>query len=125
MRSKHIALSAALFMSLSGLAAGPAAASGAGDPGALQARKAHVDPTMAKRMQGSYRLDDGRTLRVSEKGHKLYADFGDGPIEIVHVGHDRFEAVERDVSLSFDGAPFPHAVFARIGPQRQVASSQR
>jgi len=126
MRTNDIALFvAAACVSLSALAAAPAAPGEAGPARAAPAHKAWIDPALAKGMQGSYRLDDGRTLRVSEKSRKLYADLGDGPVEIVHIGDGRFEAVGRDISLRFEGAPQPHDVFARIGPQRQVASSQR
>jgi len=67
----------------------------------------------------------GRTLRVSERSRKLYADVGAGPVEIVHIGGDRFEAVGSDLGLDFEGGPFPHAVVLRSGPERRVASSLR
>lgn len=126
MHTKHIALLvAAACMSLSAIAAAPVAPGEAGAAMAAPLHKAWINPEMARGMQGSYRLDDGRTLRVSGKGRKLYADLGDGPVEIVHIGDDRFEAIGRDISLRFEGAPKPHDVFARIGPQRQLASSRR
>ena len=92
---------------------------------AAQPKKVYVDPLMYQRMQGAYKLDDGRTLHVTGKGRKLYADLGDGPQEIVHVGRDRFEAVGKDVSVRFDGAPFPDAVHIRDDAGRVLASSQR
>ena len=92
---------------------------------AAQPKKVYIDPLMYQRMQGAYKLDDGRTLHVTGKGRKLYADLGDGPQEIVHVGRDRFEAVGRDLSVRFDGGPFPHTVHLQDDGGRVLASSQR
>ena len=92
---------------------------------AAQPKKVYIDPLMYQRMQGAYKLDDGRTLQVTGKGRKLYADLGDGPQEIVHVGRDRFEAVGRDLSVRFDGGPFPHTVHLKDDGGRVLASSQR
>ncbi|MBD8722331.1 hypothetical protein IFT43_03010 [Oxalobacteraceae sp. CFBP 13708] len=92
---------------------------------AAQPKKVYIDPLMYKRMQGAYKLEDGRTLHVTGKSRKLYADLGDGPQEIVHVGRDRFEAVGRDLSVRFDGGPFPHTVHLKDDAGRVLASSQR
>jgi len=92
---------------------------------AAQPKKVYVDPLMYQRMQGAYKLEDGRTLHVTGKGRKLYADLGDGPQEIVHVGRDRFEAVGKDLSVRFDGGPFPHTVHIKDDAGRVLASSQR
>ena len=91
----------------------------------IAAQAGHADPVAAKRVKGSYALDDGRTLRVSEKGRKLYADLGDGPVQIRHVGDERFEAVGADLRLDFKGGPFPYAVTLSAGSGRQVASNPR
>jgi len=127
MRIKHIALfAAAALVALPGLAATPAEPGNADGAGAVQAKKSYLDPLMTKRMQGVYRLDDGRILRVSERSRKLYADLGaGGPVEIVHIGDDRFEAVGSDLSLNFEGGPHPYAVVLKSGPERRVASSLR
>ena len=92
---------------------------------AAQPKKVYIDPLMYKRMQGAYKLEDGRTLHVTGKSRKLYADLGDGPQEIVHVGRDRFEAVGKDMSVRFDGGPFPHTVHLKDDGGRVLASSQR
>ena len=92
---------------------------------AAQPKKVYIDPLMYQRMQGAYQLEDGRTLHVTGKSRKLYADLGDGPQEIVHVGRDRFEAVGRDLSVRFDGGPFPHTVHLKDDAGRVLASSQR
>ena len=92
---------------------------------AAQPKKVYIDPLMYKRMQGAYKLEDGRTLHVTGKSRKLYADLGDGPQEIVHVGRDRFEAVGKNLSVRFDGGPFPHTVHLKDDGGRVLASSQR
>lgn len=92
---------------------------------AAQPKKVYIDPLMYQRMQGAYQLEDGRTLHVTGKSRKLYADLGDGPQEIVHVGRDRFEAVGKDLSVRFDGGPFPHTVHIKDDASRVLASSQR
>ena len=129
MRIQHIALfAAAALAALPALAAAPAGYNDTGAASATQAgqaRKAYLDPLMNKRMQGVYRLDDGRILRVSERSRKLYADLGAGPVEIVHTGDDRFEAVGSDVSLNFEGGPHPYGVVLKSVPERRVASSLR
>jgi len=126
MRIQHIALlAAAALAALPAFAAAPAGYNDTGATQAVQARKAYLDPLMNKRMQGVYRLDDGRILRVSERSRKLYADLGAGPVEIVHTGDDRFEAVGSDLSLNFEGGPHPYGVVLKSGPERRVASSLR
>jgi len=126
MRIKHIALFAAVAaVALPGFAGGQVDPGSAVQIRAAQPIKAYVDPAMAKRLPGVYRLDNGGTLRVSQKSRKLYADMGDGPVEIVHIGNDRFEAVGKNLGLRFEGGPFPYAVTASIGPEQQVASAER
>lgn len=115
MRTRNIAVFAtACFMLLSASASD-----------AVVSEPRHASPAMAKRVKGSYALDNGRTLYVSEKGRKLYADMGDGPVQIRHVGDERFEAVDADLRLDFKGGPFPHAVTLSAGSGRQVASNPR
>ena len=126
MRLKHIALfAAAAVVSLSSIAGPQAASNEVVQVSAAPAKKAYTDPLMAQRMQGVYVFDDGSILRVSSKSRKFYADVGSGPVEIVHVGDDRFEAIGQDLSLRFDGGPFPHAVHLKNGSNREVASTGR
>jgi len=126
MRLSSIALfAAAAVVSLSSAAAPQASADDVVEVRAAQPKKVYVDPMMYERMQGSYKLDDGRTLRVTSKSRKLFADVGDGPLEIVHVGRDRFEAVGKDLSLRFEGGPFPHTVKLSDVPAHALASRQR
>jgi hypothetical protein len=127
MRLSHLALFAAAAVISLGSAAQPVPATNPDvvNVHAAQPKKVYIDPLMYQRMQGAYKLDDGRTLQVTGKGRKLYADLGDGPQEIVHVGRDRFEAVGRDLSVRFDGGPFPHTVHLKDDGGRVLASSQR
>ena len=127
MRLSHLALFAAAAVVSLASAAQPVTAANPDvvNVHAAQPKKVYIDPLMYQRMQGAYKLEDGRTLHVTGKGRKLYADLGDGPQEIVHVGRDRFEAVGKDLSVRFDGGPFPHTVHIRDDAGRVLASSQR
>lgn len=73
-----------------------------------QPRHVPLQSLAFERIQGDYELADGRVLRVTGKGdgkqRKLYADLGDGPVEIVHVGRNRFVGKDKDVRISFDAA---------------------
>ena len=126
MRIQKLALlSAAALLSLSAAAAPQAVSSEVVQVRAAPTPKVYLDPVMHKRMQGTYKLYDGRTLKISSQSRKLYADVGNGPTEIVHVGHDRFEAVGKDVSLRFEDGPYPEGVFFTDRGGREVASTQR
>ena len=127
MRLSHLALFAAAAVVSLASAAQPITATSPDvvNVQAAQPKKVYIDPLMYQRMQGAYKLEDGRTLHVTGKSRKLYADLGDGPQEIVHVGRDRFEAVGRDLSVRFDGGPFPHTVHLKDDAVRVLASSQR
>ena len=70
------------------------------------------------RVKGNYELADGRVLSVTGKGkgkqRKLYADLGDGPVEMVHVGRNRFVGADRDVRISFDAPTSKHPEVVRV-----------
>lgn len=72
---------------------------------ASQLNAAPVDAFAFARLQGAYRLDDGRLLSVTGKrsggARTLYADLGAGPVELAHVGGNRFVGVGSDVRISF------------------------
>ena len=127
MRIKHIALLAATaVISLSAVAA----PQGTAKP-VVEVRSSHQQVPMPAfaydRVQGEYALEDGRTLQVSGKldGRKrtLYADLGDGQVELIHVGKKRFVAVGKDLSLRFQGDRIPDTVFVRDGGNRAVAAT--
>lgn len=126
MRTKHFALfAAAAVLSLSAAAAPQSAAADVVEVRAAPAGPAYVNPVMHRNMQGVYKLDDGRTLKISSKGRKLYMDAGAGASQIVHVGGNRFEAVGKDVSLRFDHDMYPESLVLAERGGRQLASAQR
>lgn len=132
MRIKHIALfaitAATATMSLSSLAA----PQGAGKE-VVEVRSSHqqvrMPPFAYDRVQGEYALEDGRVLAVKgkvEDGKRtLYADLGDGPVELIHVGKKRFVAVGKDLNMRFEGERAAHTVYVREAGNRALAATQR
>ena len=57
-------------------------------------------------VQGHYQLDDGRRLSVTGKGEgkerRLYADLGNGPVELLRVSQNRFVGADRGLAVSFE-----------------------
>lgn len=106
MRTKLLLAAAATFFTLTASAAPQGTVSEQVTVVGAQPKQAQMAAFMFDRVQGDYQLDDGRILTVTGKrdgnGRKLYADFGDGATEIVHVGKNRFVATGKDVRLSFD-----------------------
>ncbi|GAB3468588.1 hypothetical protein GCM10027321_37080 [Massilia terrae] len=58
-------------------------------------------------LQGSYQLADGRTLRVSSMGTRLYAEVGDTRTEILSVGPNKYASRNDALRLTFDNGDFP------------------
>lgn len=106
MRTKLLLAAAATFFALTASAAPQGTASERVDVVGAQPKQAQMAAFVFDGVQGDYQLDDGRTLTVTGKrdgqARKLYADFGDGATELVHVGKNRFVAVGKDLRLSFD-----------------------
>lgn len=106
MRTKLLLAAAATFITLSASAAPQGASTERVTVVGAQAARTQMAPFMFDRMMGSYELDDGRVLEVTGKvdgRHKtVYADLGDGPVEIVHVGKGRFVAMNKDVRFAFE-----------------------
>jgi len=106
MRTKLLLAAAATFFTLSAGAAPQGTVSEQVTVVGAQPKQMQMAPFMFDKVQGDYQLDDGRILTVTGKldgqGRKLYADFGDGAAEIVHVGKNRFIAMGKDLRLSFD-----------------------
>jgi len=133
MRLKPIALFAAAaasaVVSLSSVAAPQGAGKEVVAVNAPRAGQVALPVFMFDRVQGEYALEDGRVLTISGTGRgaarTLYADLGDGPTEIVHVGSKRFVAVGKDLGLRFQGDKIPETVYVRDGGRQQVASAQR
>jgi len=111
MRSKLLIASAVALISFnasaddSGAVTHDTAAGRVNVVGAQPARTPMMAATFAG-VQGVYTLDDGRRLRVTGTSNgrvrTLYADLGDGPVEMVQVGHGRFVGAGRDLGISFE-----------------------
>lgn len=136
MRTKLLLAAAATFVTLS--AAGVAnAAPQAFDAGRVdivgaQPKQTQMAPFMFDNVQGRYDLEDGRMLTVTGKVNgrtrTLYADLGDGPTEIVHVGKNRFVAMGKDLRFAFerpDSRRVPDTVRISTVAGRQLALAQR
>ena len=132
MRTKLLLAAAATFFTLTASAAPQGTVSERVDVVGAQPKQAQMAAFMFDRVQGEYQLDDGRVLTVSGKrdgqARKLYVDLGDGATEIVHVGKNRFVAMNKDLRLSFD-RPNERRVVDTVRVSnlagRQVALAQR
>lgn len=132
MRTKLLLAAAATFFTLTAGAAPQGTVSERVDVVGAQPKQARMAPFMFDRVQGEYQLDDGRVLTVTGKrdgqARKLYADLGDGQTEIVHVGKNRFVAMNKDLRLSFArpvNQRMVDAVTVSNLAGRQVALAQR
>jgi hypothetical protein len=68
------------------------------------------------------------TGKVEGRHRTLYADLGDGPVEIVHVGKSRFVAMGKDLRFAFErpnSRRLPDTVRITNVAGRQVALAQR
>ncbi len=132
MRTKLLLAAAATFITLTASAAPQDIDAKRVDVVGAQPKQMQMAPFMFDKVQGEYQLDDGRTLAVTGKldgqGRKLYADFGDGAAEIVHIGKNRFVAMGKDVRLSFDkpvGRRVVETVRVTNSNGRYIALAQR
>jgi hypothetical protein len=106
MRTKLLLAAAATFITLTASAAPQGASTERVTVVGAQAARTQMAPFLFDRMMGRYELDDGRVLEVTGqitgKQKSVYADLGDGPVEIVHIGAGRFVAVDKDVRFAFE-----------------------
>ncbi|MCC2954410.1 hypothetical protein LK542_02140 [Massilia sp. IC2-477] len=132
MRTKLLLAAAATFFTLTATAAPQGAGTERVDVVGAQPRQVQMAPFMFDNVQGLFELEDGRMLtvtgKVDGKTRTLYADFGDGPTEIVHVGKSRFVAVGKDLRFSFErpnSRRLPDTVRITNLAGRYVALAQR
>jgi hypothetical protein len=132
MRTKLLLAAAATFITLTATAAPEGIDTGRVDVVGAQPKQTQMAPFMFDNVQGRYDLEDGRMLTVTGKvegRHRtLYADLGDGPVEIVHVGKSRFVAMGKDLRFAFErpnSRRLPDTVRITNVAGRQVALAQR
>jgi hypothetical protein len=132
MRTKLLLAAAATFITLTATAAPEGIDTGRVDVVGAQPKQTQMAPFMFDNVQGRYDLEDGRILTVTGKvdgrHRSLYADLGDGPVEIVHVGKSRFVAMGKDLRFAFErpnSRRLPDTVRITNVAGRQVALAQR
>lgn len=111
MRIKHLVIAAAAALVSLSASAEPQSATERVDVREAKPAQARMKPFFFDRVQGEYALDNGRVLNViGGENRVLYADMGDGKIELVHVGKGRFVAVGQDMRFAFTGDRVPDEV---------------
>jgi hypothetical protein len=65
-----------------------------------------LTPAEAQGMIGTFRLDDGRLLVLTNKRSKLFAEFDGKREELVPVASNRFVSRDTGAELTFDHVPF-------------------
>jgi hypothetical protein len=107
-----LALFGAIALSASVSAyAGPTVTPNAGNPAAMDIQLIpapyKLRPVQFEGVQGTYGLDDGRTMRITSEKRKLYAQINGGDKEeIVAVAQNVFLTADQDLRLEFDQIPF-------------------
>ena len=61
-------------------------------------------------VQGTYKLDNGQTLKVSAEHRKLYVEIGRNKAELVAVAENTFVSRDEDMKVVFDQIPFANEV---------------
>jgi hypothetical protein len=134
MRTKLLLAAAATFFALSATATAAPQDSDTGRVTVVgaQPKQAPMAALMFDNVQGRYDLEDGRMLTVTGKVdgrvRTLYADLGDGPTEIVHIGKNRFVAMGKDLRFAFERPNMrrlPDTVRISSLAGRHVALAQR
>ena len=132
MRTKLLLAAAATFVTFAATAAPQGAGTERVTVVGAQPAQAQLLPMMFDNLQGRYDLEDGRMLTVTGKvagrNRTLYADMGDGPTEIIHIGRNRFVAMGKDMRFSFErpnSRRLPDTVYITNLAGRQVALAQR
>ena len=132
MRTKLLLAAAATFVTLTASAAPQGQGTERVNVVGAQPQQAQLAPFMFDNVQGRYDLEDGRMLTVTGKvdgrTRTLYADLGDGQVELVHIGRSRFVAAGKDLRFAFErpnSRRLPDTVRITNLGGRQVALAQR
>lgn len=111
MRTQHVlvlALAAALSLSAFAAPAIPPAPNPANivtiEAGSDAASR--LAPGEAQHMKGTFQLDDGRLLVLTNSGNRLYAELDGKREQLVPKGQNRFLAKSTGTVLTFDRVPF-------------------
>ena len=65
-----------------------------------------LPPGEAQHMKGTFQLDDGRMLVLTNSGNRLYAELDGKREQLVPKGQNRFLARSTGTMLTFDRVPF-------------------
>ncbi|WP_020654484.1 hypothetical protein [Massilia niastensis] len=110
MRIKHLVIAAAAAIVSLSASAEPQSATERVEVREARPAQKQMKPFFYDRVQGEYALDNGRVLNVTGANRVLYADMGEGKIELMHVGKGRFVAVDKDMRFAFTGDRIPDEV---------------
>jgi hypothetical protein len=79
--------------------------------GGKSAAVERLTPGEAEQMKSTFAMEDGRTLRISSRGWKLYAELGGNRREeLIPVGPQRFMGRNSGNYVAFDHVPYAETV---------------
>lgn len=79
--------------------------------GGKSANVSRLTPGEAYFMKGGFAMEDGRSLRISNRGATLYAELGGNKREeLIQVGPQRFLGRDSGNGVSFDQVPYSQMV---------------
>ena len=117
MRIQHVLAFAAATLSVSAFAdpsfnvSRSATANNVLVPGGASTNSLHrLSPADAERMQGAFRLEDGRVLTLTHQHDKLFVELDGKREELLPVGHKRFVARDSGTQVAFNQVPFADEV---------------
>lgn len=112
MRIQHLlAFAGAAFLSLTACAdpnivSAPNAASDTVLAQTVFAPGYRLTPDEATHMQGAFKLDDGRVMKVSSRGSHLFVELDGKREELMPAGAKGFVARDSGTRVAFDRVPF-------------------
>lgn len=83
--------------------------------GATAADINKIDPNELQAFRGTFDLEDGKALIVSQHGRKLFAQIDGGPtVELIAAGAKTFSAASGNVRLEFNQYPNGNVTGVRL-----------